>query len=160
MTKVRFKDLPDSDQGDFRCRRAVDSSNLVKISGLFSYGSNGTIIWHAWSCRNYKQKHLGVEYNILDSELVSNKICVLFVYCKIVIFIIVHSRQILYLALVVKYVFHFLPPELLVLLMGAIDIKLALAQVTFWHQIGSKPLPEPMMTHFYDVIWHHHATMS
>ena len=28
VTKMRGKDLPDSDQGDFRCRRAVDSSNL------------------------------------------------------------------------------------------------------------------------------------
>ena len=26
VTKVRCKDLPDSDRGDFRCRRAVDSS--------------------------------------------------------------------------------------------------------------------------------------
>ena len=29
MTKVRCKDLPDSDWGDFRCRRAVDSSSLI-----------------------------------------------------------------------------------------------------------------------------------
>ena len=29
VTKVRCKDLPDSDQGDFRCRRAVDSSSYV-----------------------------------------------------------------------------------------------------------------------------------
>ena len=29
VTKVRCKDLPDSDRGDFRCRRAVDSSSLV-----------------------------------------------------------------------------------------------------------------------------------
>ena len=28
VTKMRGKDLPDSDQGDFRCRRAVDSSSL------------------------------------------------------------------------------------------------------------------------------------
>ena len=28
MTKVRCKDLPDSDRGDFSCRRAVDSSSL------------------------------------------------------------------------------------------------------------------------------------
>ena len=28
VTKVRGKDLPDSDRGDFRCRRAVDSSSL------------------------------------------------------------------------------------------------------------------------------------
>ena len=28
MTKVRCKDLPDSDLGDFRCRRAIDSSSL------------------------------------------------------------------------------------------------------------------------------------
>ena len=28
VTKVRCKDLPDSDRGDFRCRRAVDSSSL------------------------------------------------------------------------------------------------------------------------------------
>ena len=24
-----------------------------------------------------------------------------------------------------------------------------------WHQTGDKPLPEPMMTKFYDIIWHH-----
>ena len=29
MTKVRCKDLPDSDRGDFRCRRAVDSSSFL-----------------------------------------------------------------------------------------------------------------------------------
>ena len=28
VTKVRGKDLPDSDRGDFRCRRAVDSSSF------------------------------------------------------------------------------------------------------------------------------------
>ena len=27
VTKVRRKDLPDRDRGDFRCRRAVDSSS-------------------------------------------------------------------------------------------------------------------------------------
>ena len=27
VTKVRYKDLPDSDRGDFSCRRAVDSSS-------------------------------------------------------------------------------------------------------------------------------------
>ena len=31
VTKVRCKDLPDSDRGDFRCRRAVDSSILFVI---------------------------------------------------------------------------------------------------------------------------------
>ena len=29
VTKVRFKDIPDSDQGDFRCQRAVDSSSFT-----------------------------------------------------------------------------------------------------------------------------------
>ena len=29
VTKVRCKDLPDSDRGDFSCRRAVDSSSLL-----------------------------------------------------------------------------------------------------------------------------------
>ena len=29
VTKVRCKDLPDSDRGDFSCRRAVDSSSLA-----------------------------------------------------------------------------------------------------------------------------------
>ena len=28
VTKVRCKDLPDSDWGDFRCRRAIDSSSF------------------------------------------------------------------------------------------------------------------------------------
>ena len=31
VTKVRYKDLPNSDQGDFRCRRAVDSSSYIKM---------------------------------------------------------------------------------------------------------------------------------
>ena len=31
VTKVKCKDLPDSDQGDFRCRRAVDSSSSVRV---------------------------------------------------------------------------------------------------------------------------------
>ena len=31
VTKVRCKDLPDSDWGDFRCRRAVDSSSCQEI---------------------------------------------------------------------------------------------------------------------------------
>ena len=31
MTKVRCKDLPDSDGGDFGCRRAVDSSSLTHV---------------------------------------------------------------------------------------------------------------------------------
>ena len=30
VTKVRYKDLPDSDRGDFSCRRAVDSSSYIK----------------------------------------------------------------------------------------------------------------------------------
>ena len=30
VTKVRYKDLPDSDRGDFRCRRAVDSSSFTR----------------------------------------------------------------------------------------------------------------------------------
>ena len=29
VTKLRCKDLPDSDRGDFRCRRAVDSSSFL-----------------------------------------------------------------------------------------------------------------------------------
>ena len=29
VTKVRCKDLLDSDRGDFRCRRAVDSSSSI-----------------------------------------------------------------------------------------------------------------------------------
>ena len=37
VTKVRCKDLPDSDRGDFRCRRAVDSSSFsrsyIKLQG-------------------------------------------------------------------------------------------------------------------------------
>ena len=31
VTKVKCKDLPDSDRGDFSCRRAVDSSSLSKL---------------------------------------------------------------------------------------------------------------------------------
>ena len=32
VTKVRCKDLPDSDRGDFRCRRAVDLSSHPRIA--------------------------------------------------------------------------------------------------------------------------------
>ena len=36
VTKVRCKDLPDSDRGDFSCRRAVDSSiSILNASPLF-----------------------------------------------------------------------------------------------------------------------------
>ena len=31
MTKVRCKDLPDNDRGDFRCGRAVDSYSLTHV---------------------------------------------------------------------------------------------------------------------------------
>ena len=33
---------------------------------------------------------------------------------------------------------------------GPIDNKLALVQVMGWHQLGSNPLPEPIMTQFTD----------
>ena len=39
MTKVRCKDLPDSDRGDFRCRRAVDSSSYVKLFQIWEQDS-------------------------------------------------------------------------------------------------------------------------
>ena len=52
MTKVRCKDLPHSDRGDFRCRRAVDSSSSLtaflcfKHNSLFeSYGSQCCHFW-------------------------------------------------------------------------------------------------------------------
>ena len=37
VTKVRCKDLPDSDRGDFRCRRAIDSSSYLIVYLLFIY---------------------------------------------------------------------------------------------------------------------------
>ena len=37
VTKVRCKDLPDSDWGDFRCRRAIDSSSLIYVSANFVF---------------------------------------------------------------------------------------------------------------------------
>ena len=41
VTKVRCKDLPDSDRGDFSCRRAVDSSSYLcgpsRVTGLATY---------------------------------------------------------------------------------------------------------------------------
>ena len=36
-------------------------------------------------------------------------------------------------------------------LKGPIDDKSALVQMMAWHQIGDKPLPEPMLTQFTDV---------
>ena len=37
VTKVKCKDLPDSDRGDFRCRRAVDSSSLFLSFLIFDF---------------------------------------------------------------------------------------------------------------------------
>ena len=37
---------------------------------------------------------------------------------------------------------------------GLIDMS-ALVQIMSWGQTGDRPLPEPMMTKFYDVMWHH-----
>ena len=39
----------------------------------------------------------------------------------------------------------------------SIDGNAVLVQVMVWHQ---KPLPKSLMTHIYDAIWHHLATMS
>ena len=49
MTKVRCKDLPDSDQGDFRCLCAVDSSSYInyKVWDEITYpfpNFNGTTV--------------------------------------------------------------------------------------------------------------------
>ena len=58
VTKVRCKDLPDSDRGDFSCRRAVDSSSCVLLSGdnslkprclwLLAFVLNNTLILGIW----------------------------------------------------------------------------------------------------------------
>ena len=37
VTKVRCKDLPDSDRGDFSCRRAVDSSSCICVQSDVMY---------------------------------------------------------------------------------------------------------------------------
>ena len=37
VTKVRCKDLPDSDQGDSRCRRAIDSSSRVSVQNWSAF---------------------------------------------------------------------------------------------------------------------------
>ena len=37
VSKVRCKDLPDSDRGEFRCRRAVDSYSYLFVHLLFIY---------------------------------------------------------------------------------------------------------------------------
>ena len=48
VTKVRYKDLPDSDRGDFSCRRAVDSSSLsmlllhLSVAGTYLHWN---VIW-------------------------------------------------------------------------------------------------------------------
>ena len=34
VNKVRCMDLPDSDWGDFSCRRAVDSSSFLMLSNI------------------------------------------------------------------------------------------------------------------------------
>ena len=43
---------------------------------------------------------------------------------------------------------------------GPIDNKSTWGQVMVWHQIGDKPLPEPMMTQFDDAYMRHLASMS
>ena len=44
--KVRYKDLSDNDQGDFRCRHAVDSSSLISdLSEFNSYYYNLVVSW-------------------------------------------------------------------------------------------------------------------
>ena len=53
VTKVRCKDLPDSDRGDFRCRRAVNSSSSIKTRAFgsrTSYRVRGLAgdVMHAW----------------------------------------------------------------------------------------------------------------
>ena len=50
VTKVRCKDLPDSDRGDFRCRRAVDSSS-----------------WSDWLSYT-KPLFLSISINIIDGS--------------------------------------------------------------------------------------------
>ena len=40
-----------------------------------------------------------------------------------------------------------------------IDSTPAVAQVMVWRWTGDKPLPEPMMPQFIDVVWCHQATM-
>ena len=47
MTKVRCKNLPDSDWDDFRCRRAIDSSSLRCVQMQICDHVNG----HGW-CLN------------------------------------------------------------------------------------------------------------
>ena len=46
---------------------------------------------------------------------------------------------------------------LMFVLEDSIDGNAVLVQVMVWHQ---KTLPKPLMTHIYDAIWHHLATMS
>ena len=42
---------------------------------------------------------------------------------------------------------------------GSVDNNSALVQVTAWHQIGDKPLPEPMITQCTNTIWLYQVTM-
>ena len=46
VTKVRCKDLPNSDRGDFSCRRAVHSSSYPKIWEEFDYGVSAPLNMH------------------------------------------------------------------------------------------------------------------
>ena len=43
VTKVRCKDLPDSDRGDFSYRRAVDSSSLIRNQESFIWTNNNKL---------------------------------------------------------------------------------------------------------------------
>ena len=52
VTKVRCEDLPDSDRGDFRCRRAVDSSSLTHVP-LVSHIGIGELGQHLVQVKAY-----------------------------------------------------------------------------------------------------------
>ena len=40
-----------------------------------------------------------------------------------------------------------------------IDSKSALVQIVTWRRSGVKPIPEPLLSNFWDAIWRHKAAM-
>ena len=63
VTKMRCKDLLDSDYGDFRCRRAVDSSSwsLLMLHGIIELGQHcwglQMMAWHCQVTSHYLRQY-------------------------------------------------------------------------------------------------------
>ena len=74
VTKVRCKDLPDSDRGDFRCRRAIDSSSFPPCHVVWRSSLDLFFFWFNFTKPNintidkiYQECHRHFFKNIISS---------------------------------------------------------------------------------------------